>query len=218
MRTIRVTGKGQLKVHPDMTRITITLEGLHKDHGKTLQRSSEDTEKLRQLITGFGFEPTDLKTLMFGVDTEHEGYRENGEYRSRFVGYKYTHMMKIEFESDNKRLGQILYALAHSPLAPEFHISYTIKEPERAKNELLGKAVADAVQKAAILTSSAGVRLKDIQNIDYSWGEIDFEVHPMNRTVDAKICCPTPSPSYDLNIEPDDIAVSDTVTVVWEIE
>ena len=28
MRTIRITGKGQIKVHPDMMRITITLEGL----------------------------------------------------------------------------------------------------------------------------------------------------------------------------------------------
>ena len=29
MRTIRVTGKGQIKVHPDMTRIMITLEGTY---------------------------------------------------------------------------------------------------------------------------------------------------------------------------------------------
>ena len=28
MRIIRVTGKGQIKVKPDMTRITITLDGL----------------------------------------------------------------------------------------------------------------------------------------------------------------------------------------------
>ena len=32
MRTIRVTGKAQVKVHPDMTRITITLEGLHNEY------------------------------------------------------------------------------------------------------------------------------------------------------------------------------------------
>ncbi len=30
MRTIRVTGKGQIKVHPDMTRITMTLEGIYE--------------------------------------------------------------------------------------------------------------------------------------------------------------------------------------------
>ena len=62
MKTIRVTGRGQLKVHPDMTRITITLEGIHKDYAKTLRQSSGDTEELKTLLTQFGFERTDLKT------------------------------------------------------------------------------------------------------------------------------------------------------------
>ena len=48
MKTIRVTGKGQLKVHPDMTRITITLTGLYPEYSETLRCSSEDTEALRQ--------------------------------------------------------------------------------------------------------------------------------------------------------------------------
>ena len=46
MRTIRVTGKGQIRVKPDMTRITMTLEGLYPDYSETLRRSSEDTEAL----------------------------------------------------------------------------------------------------------------------------------------------------------------------------
>ena len=39
MRTIRITGKGQIKVKPDMTRITMSLEGVYTDYGETLQRS-----------------------------------------------------------------------------------------------------------------------------------------------------------------------------------
>ena len=78
MRTIRVTGRGQMKVHPDMTRIIITLEGRHKEYGETLRRSSEDTEQLRDLLSAFGFERSDLKTLNFGVDTEYETYKEKG--------------------------------------------------------------------------------------------------------------------------------------------
>ena len=31
MRSIRVTGKGLIRVHPDMTRILITLDGLYPD-------------------------------------------------------------------------------------------------------------------------------------------------------------------------------------------
>ena len=56
MRTIRVTGKGQIKVKPDLTRITMTLEGLFKDYGETLRHSSEDTEVLKDVLSGFGFE------------------------------------------------------------------------------------------------------------------------------------------------------------------
>ena len=63
------------------------------------------------------------------------------------------------------------------------------------------------------------VTLKEIQSIDYSWGEIDFEYRPMDGAVLAERCLAAPmaAKSYDLDIEPDDIEVSDTVTVVWEI-
>lgn len=216
MRTIRVTGKGQLKVHPDMTRIVITLEGKNFDYGITLKRSSEATEKLKDLLLPFGFERSDLKTLSFGVDSEYVSYKEKDEYKRRFDGYKYTHVLKVEFDSDNKRLGKILYALANCSLNPEFRIGYTVKDPEAVKNELLGKAVQDAVAKAGVLAGAAGLKLGEIQSVDYSWGRVDFEVYPMDKCLAEPMCADGGS-SYDLDIEPDDIEVQDTVTVVWEI-
>lgn len=219
MRTLRVTGKGQIKVHPDMTRITITLEGLYKEYGETLRHSGEDTERLKDVLSAFGFERSDLKTLNFGVDTEYESYKENGAYRQRFAGYRFRHLMKLEFESDNERLGKILFALAQCPLHPEFRLGYTVKDPETAKNLLLGKAVTDAGKKAEVLAGAAGVTLKDIRSIDYSWGEIDIEVNPMRGNMVMEKCMSpmTAEDSYDIDIEPDDIEISDTVTVLWEI-
>ena len=214
-RTIRVTGKGKIKVKPDMTRITLTLEGTYPEYDKALRKSSESTDQLKELLSDFGFERSDLKTLNFSVDTDYESYRENGEYKQRFLGYKFRHILKVEFASDNGRLGKILFRLARCPLHPEFRISYTIKDQEAAKNELLGKAVKDAKEKASVLTQAAEVTLKDILSIDYSWGEIEFEMNPMNKMM---LCeSRAPDDSYDLDIEPDDIDITDTVTVVWEI-
>ena len=218
MRTIRVTGKGQIKVKPDMTRITMSLEGLYKDYNETLRLSSQDTETLKDILSGFGFERSDLKTLNFSVDTEYESYKDrDGSYKQRFTGYRYRHMLKVEFDSDNERLGKILYALANSPVQPVLRLSYTVADQEKAKNELLGKAVADAAEKAEVLSRAGGVRLREIQSVDYSWGEINFECRPMDR--ELKLCeyAPLESDSYDMDIEPDDIEVHDTVTVVWEI-
>ena len=216
MRTIRVTGKGQLKVHPDMTRIVITLEGKDFDYAITLQRSSEATEEIKDLLLPFGFERSDLKTLSFDVDTEYVSYKEKNEYKQRFDGYKYRHVLKLEFESDNKRLGKILYALANCYLKPEFRIGYTVKDPEAVKNELLGKAVQDAIAKAGVLAGAAGLQLGEIQNMDYSWDRVDFEVYPMADCITMPELAEGKG-SYDMDMEPDDIDVHDTVTVVWEI-
>lgn len=222
MRTIRITGKGKIKVRPDMTRITMMLEGVYPEYSEALRHSSQDTESIKDILAAFGFERQDLKTLSFNVDARYENYKEDNIFKQRFAGYIFKHQMKVEFESDNDRLGRILYALAHCPVKPEFRISYTVKDQEAAKNELLGKAVADAREKAAVLTQAAGVGLKEIQSIDYSWGEINFEVHPMSRTMLAEdtagILRGPQSAGYDLDIEPDDIEVSDIVTVVWEIQ
>ena len=205
MRTIRVTGKGQIRVKPDEIRITLSLEGLHPEYGETIRRSAEDTEKIKDLLMGLGFARTDLKTLNFNVDTEYERYQEKNTYKQRFMGYKYHHQMKVEFDSDSERLERVLYALAKCPLQPEFRLSYTVKDPEAAKNELLGKAVADAQAKAQTLTQAADVALKDIQSIDYSWAQINFEAEPMSRMLMTEDCAVNGADSYNIDIEPDDI-------------
>ena len=159
-----------------------------------------------------------MKTKSFDVNTEYESYRDNNnDYKEHFIGYQYTHVLKVEFDSDNDRLGKILYALTNCTVSPKFRISYTVKDTTAAKNQLLEKAIADAKEKAAVLAHASGVALKDIQSIDYSWGEIDFEYSPMSTEIGERCLRVLETPSYDLDIEPDDIKVSDTATVVWEI-
>ena len=216
-RTIKVTGKGNLKVKPDMTRVTITLEGVYPKYEETLKKSSEDTECLRGILEKLGFAKTDLKTLSFHVDTKQESYQEKHAWKQRFVGYEFHHVMKLEFDSDNVLLGKVLFALANAEIRPEFRLSYTVRDKEKAKNELLSRAVADAKEKAAVLAQASEVTLKNIASIDYSFGELNIEVHPMKRAVFAEACGAADNGSYDMDIEPDDIELSDTVTIVWEI-
>ena len=218
-RTIRVTGTGALKLRPDLTRLTLTLQGTDEDYGAVLKKSAEDTETLRGVLEGLGFDRSALKTLQFNTDTVYEGYQdEKGVYRNRFVGYQFRHELKLEFPVDDALLGRTLYALAHSGVQPEFRISYTLSDPESAKNALLERAVRDAREKAEALTAAAGVKLGALQSILYSTAEPDLEVRPMMRKTLAAQNCAAESASYDMSIEPDDIRASDTVTVLWEIE
>ena len=219
-RTIRVTGKGNISVKPDIIRLRLSMEGIYPEYDETLQKSSEIVELLKDLVEKQGYERKELKTLYFNIDTEYESYQaKDKSWKRRFQGYKYVHRMKIEFPADNQRLGKMLYALAHCPVSPEFSIEYTVSDPEASKNELLGKAVKDSLKKASVLVEAADVKLGKIINIDYSWEEIDFVSKPLQEM--SLRCCELDesySASYDMDIEPDDIDITDTVTVVWALE
>ena len=217
MKTIRVTGKGQLKVKPDTTRITMTLEGRYPEYSETLRHSSEDTEVLKDVLSRFGFDRSDLKTLNFSVDTEYESYREREAYKQRFVGYRFSHVMKVEFPSDNQRLGRILYALANCNVSPEFRISYTVKDPEAAKNALLGKAVVDAKEKASVLAAAAGRSLGPVRSITEGWQDTTYEANM--KTMAAMDAGKGAGPeSSAADFMPGEAEITANVTVTYELK
>lgn len=213
-RTIRVKGKGKISVKPDTIKITIKAEGLCWNYGETIEQSTYDTRILRDAVGKAGLDPKDLKTTYFSIDSKYESYRDKkDDYKEKFVGYKYEHRTYIKFENDNKILGKVLYELAHCDVKVKFDINYTVKDKEKVKNDLLEKAVEDSTTKAKVLAKASGVKLKEILNIDYSWGEIDIYSSPMD---DLMVC--KAASTYDIDIEADDIDVQDTVTITWIIE
>lgn len=218
MKTIRITGRGQIRVTPDKTRIMIALNDVCEEYAQALEKASKERATLQEVLRGFGFADSDLKTLNFNVDPEYEGYQEDGIWKQKFKGYRYYHQLKLEFASDNDKLGKVLYAMAASGLTPEFSIGFFASDPEAVRNELLADAVADAKAKAEALTAAAGVTLGEIQSIDYAKADLNLAVNTMRMPMMAKgmaaeECCD----SYDMDVQPDDIELSDTVTILWEI-
>ena len=217
MRTIRVTGKGGVPVKPDTTSLKISFEGLYKDYEETVRKSSEKTKLLREAIEKSGLPGEDLKTKDFSINSEYESYRDhNDDYKKRFIGYKVHHRTEIQFPNDNKMLGRVLYELSVCSVKVEFSIGYTVKDKDAVKKEVIKRAVENSREKAEILATAAGVTLGEIQSIDYSWGEIEIRTSPVDM-FEAKRALAL-EPSYDIDIEPDDIDVADTVTILWEIK
>lgn len=214
---ITVTGKGKISLPPDTVQIKISLEIVRDTYEGTMDGSTDAVSMLRDTLGVEGFEKEDIKTTRFNVDLEFESYKERDNWKKRFIGYRCNHDLKIEFPSDSKRLAKILSLIARCPINPEFSIQYKIKDMEEAKNQLLAKAVDDSKRKAEILTKAAGVTLGKVTNINYSWGEINIYSEPVRY--DKTILCEEAACSYEdsLVIHPEDLDVSDTVTVVWEI-
>jgi len=220
-RTIQVTGKGKLSVKPDYTCLFMTLCEKKKTYEETLKEASRQVEQLKECFTRLGFGKEELKTVSFRININYENSKQGTIWKQRMVGYEFRQELKLEFDLDQKLLGKVLYALAHCAVSPVFRIEYTVKDTEKVKNELLIKAVSDSRKKAELLTKAAEVELGQIQTIHYSWEEMEIHCNPMSGVLMARAAQETmqeAEESYAMDMEPDDIDITDTVTVIWEIK
>lgn len=218
-RTITIKGIGKLSLKPDYVVITFSLESKNKDYNKAMSIASEDLDKLRSALATVGFAKEDLKTSNFSVSTQYENKRDiGGNYKQHFTGYNIRHDLKLEFEFSTLLLSKTLNAISTCIAEPKLIIDFTIKDQDEIKASLLESACKNAKAKAEILTKASHVTLGELTSIDYNWGELhlfsptqyDFSCNYMGSAQSA--------PSANINIEPDDIDVSDNVTFVWEIK
>ena len=217
-RTITIKGIGKLSLKPDQTVVSLTLKTIHKVYDRAMDEAAEHLKQLREALVGIGFAKDDLKTTNFNVGTEYESERDrNGNYKRVFVGYSVTHQLKLEFVFDSQRLSRTLGAIAICVAEPELKVQFTVKDREAVNAALLESACVNAKAKADILARASGVTLGELLSIDYSWGELHLFSPTRYDMEDACMMRACTAPGA-IEIEPDDIDVSDSVTFVWEIQ
>jgi uncharacterized protein YggE len=195
----------------------MSLEIQERDYADTMNRSAVMLDALRTAIASVGHNGKSLKTTSFNIDTKYESYKDKRDtWQRRFEGYVCSHSLVLEFDLDMKLLAATLAAIAECEAKPEFSIRFSVKDRNAISEQLLISAVENATAKARVLAKAAGVELGEILCIDYSWGELrlfsETEVEPRMMA-----CMAADSDVGNIDIEPEDVDVSDSVTVVWSI-
>ncbi len=217
MKTITVKGMGKVCVKPNLIVVSLNLESEDKDYEKTMSLEAEKIDSLNKSLAQIGFSKDELKTTNFNVRTRYENVRDaNGVYKNVFKGYVCSHNLKIEFDFDMQQLAKVLSAISLCMAKPEFSISFTVKNPTEISQELLKSAAKNAKEKAKILCSASNVKLGDLVSIDYNWGEINVYSNT-DYKLEARQMMKSSVGLTSIDIQPDDINVSDTATFVWEI-
>lgn len=219
MRRITVTGKGRLIVSPEITEVTLVINGLEDEYYQALAKSVDQSNLLKMILIENGLKKESLKTKDFNVYKKTKSIKDQyGNYHDKFLGYEYDHIISFKFDNDNELLGKLLYSISKLNINPEVKVKYLIKDFEKAKNDLLAVAIKDSMTKAQVMANASNVELGDIESIDYSWGTIRYESNEFRVMNDSSMTLYDAAPtSFDIDIEPDDIHITDTVTVVWNL-
>lgn len=215
-KTITVKGIGKASARPDYVVISMILESSHKDYDKAMSIAAENVQHLNEILVRSGFDKESVKTTNFNVRTDYEREKDRyGNYKSVFCGYEVTHQLKLSFDFEMKKLSEAIAAIANCISHPQMSIAFTVKDATAINEEMLRSAATNAKQKAQILCEASGVTMGDLIAIDYNWGELDIFSH--TRYDCCEEACSPIVPGAAIDIDPEDIDVSDSATFVWEI-
>lgn len=216
-RTITVKGTGHVSIAPDCVELALEITRSDPVYENAMSAVSEAIASLAAAIAPCGFTAKDLKTVDFDVRSVDRSVKEkSGSYRYVFDHYECKNRLKLSFDLDSERLSGVLSAIAACSADPRLSIRFTVKDPANAGDALLRDACVNGTRKARILCEASGAKLGQLLRVDYNWGELDIYSH--TRFEPIMDCCElSEAPAFSANITPEDIDLSDTVTLVWEL-
>jgi uncharacterized protein YggE len=202
---ITVEGLGRLSVPPDAAVVEAAVAVVNASYTAAGTEAHRRVELLRVAIVPLGFDRTEFKTTDFGVTRETEHL--NNPSRTRFAGYGARHTVELRLPLEKARLNRVVEACLASGAEAAVVVRFTVLEPETVRNRLLAAAVANARQRAEVLTAAAGVKLGEIAQINYGATEVRF------LSEDNMLCDGAAPPE----IEASDFSAEERVQITWRI-
>lgn len=216
-RTITVKGVGKVSARPNYIVLSMTLESRNIKYEVAMEKAAESIDLLNEALAGVGFGQSSIKTTNFRVQTDYsDELQKTGRYKRSFDGYVVNHNLKVEFDFESERLKKALSAVGSCLAHPRLSIAFTVKDSTAINEEMLRSATVNAKRKAEILCEASEVELGSLLSIDYNWGELnifsDTRYYMNQESLDS------PRMAKSIEIEPDNIDVSDSATFIWEIK
>ncbi len=153
--TVQVAGRGSVQAEPDVAtiRIGVTTESAKAEDA--VSANSAATAKVISELQSASIDKKDLKTSNFSV---YPQYRTEGENKHQVLTYRVSNSVTVTIR-DITRVGDLLAKAVAAGSNQINGPSFSVSNPEKYLNEARKKAVENAMAKASVYASAAGMKL-----------------------------------------------------------
>ncbi len=218
MKTLIVKGIGKISIKPDICVVSFSISEIDKIYSKSIGSLTDKINNIMLLLKKSGVNKENTKISRLKISQEYEIEHDKHYNKKKiFKGFKSLFNINIHIVYDNNLINQIISRLMETDIKSEISISFRSSKKEEIENEILEKAMKNAIKKAEILAISSGCRLGQIQKISQTWTEISIR----SIRYDMGARCESVPLGADCNIiphiDPEDLDVNEQVEVIWEL-
>ena len=160
VRTISISGHGEVRAVPDVASISIGVTTQGSTAREALDGNSKAMKALLDTLKQAGIDARDMATSNFSVGPRLDYGNNNGQ-PPKVVGYDVNNMVTVTVRKIDD-LGGLLDVAVSTGSNTINGISFSVTKPDAMLDEARKAAVADARHKAEIYAAAGGFKLGDI--------------------------------------------------------
>lgn len=165
--TITVTGVGQAVALPDMASLSLGVRTKADTALEAVNATSEALEKVLERMTEMGIAARDIQTATLSLNQIWDRRTSSGESLPGSFEAANTLTVRVR---DLDRLGEILQAALSDGANQLSGLSFGFRNPRPLEDDARRRAVADAMAKARLYASAAGVKLGPVLSLSEGGG------------------------------------------------
>ncbi len=205
--TITATGEGRVAVAPDMATISVGVTTQQKTAAATLAENNKATAAVLERLKADGVAPRDLQTSGLSLSPlwDRQISQSSQNNPPKISGYVASNTIVVRLR-DLAKLGEILDSTVGQGANQFNGLSFGLQDPKPSEDAARRAAVADAMARAHLYASAAGVRLGRILSIS----------EPSSRAV-PEMAMARMAASDGVPIAEGELSISAQVTIVFAI-
>ncbi|MFN0193722.1 MAG: SIMPL domain-containing protein [Aestuariivirga sp.] len=167
VRSISMSGHGEVMIAPDMANISIGVVSQAATAREAQTANNQTMSQIMAALKAAGIAEKDIQTQNYTVQPRYD-YTNNTQ-PPRLVGYDVSNTVMIAAR-DLSKLGEVLDATVTAGSNMINGISFGVAKPEAARDEARKLAAADATRKARLYAEASAVKLGKVISISEGGG------------------------------------------------
>ncbi len=203
IRTLAMTGHGEIRAVPDMAQLSA---GVTSNAATAAQALAANTARMKAVLAALGklgIPEKNIQTVNFSVSPQ---YANSNNEPPRLTGYQVNNEVSVRLD-DVGKLGTTLDALVTAGANQMNGINFSIQNTLPMLEKARGQAIADARSRAETYARAAGVSLGPILSISESNTETPRPMYRMAAMAEVR----------SVPVAAGEQSVTADVAVVWEI-
>lgn len=206
---IWVTGVGKITVAPDIAVLSLGVEAQEATVAEAQQQAAGVMDAIMNVLDDYGIDEQDIQTQYFSIQPVYNW----DEGKQTLIGYRVTNTVAVKIRDIGDSGGIIDASVAAGGDYTRVNsISFTVDEPETYYEEVRGKAMADAKDKAEQLAHLSEVKLGKPTYINENSVYIPAPI--VYRDIEVADGAVVPETS----ISPGEMEIQLTIQVVYSID